>query len=154
MSNDRFDFDPRDEREWQAQERARLAARAGLASNEDPLAERYRVLAEVLRGPLPEAMHDVLPPDFAAQVARRAAMGAQADARLERNLMRGILAVFGLSAAVVVAMYGHGWIAPILSALKLDSTVSINWAIALGACVGASWLTDQLRRHWHGPHAA
>jgi len=147
-------FDPRDEAEWQAQERARLAARAGAPSADDPLADRYRVMAHVLRGPLPDAMHDILPADFAAHVAREAAMGAQADARLERNLMRAILAVFGLSAAVVVAMYGQAWVSPILSALKLDSAVAVNWALALGACVGASWLTDQLRRHWHPPHAA
>lgn len=143
-------FDPRDELEWQAQERARLAARAGMPATDDPLADRYRVMAEVLRGPLPDA----LPVDFAAQVARRASMGAQADARFESILMRTILAVFGLSAAVVVAMYGHAWVAPILEALKLDSAVAVNWALALGACIGASWLTDQLRKHWHAPHAA
>ncbi|BCT92546.1 hypothetical protein LYSHEL_15700 [Lysobacter helvus] len=143
-------FDPRDELEWQAQERARLAARAGMPATDDPLADRYRVMAEVLRGPLPDA----LPVDFAAQVARRASMGAQADARFESILMRTILAVFGLSAAVVVAVYGHAWVAPILEALKLDSAVAVNWALALGACIGASWLTDQLRKHWHAPHAA
>ena len=64
-------------------------------------------MAEVLRGPLPDA----LPFDFAAQVARHATIGAQADARFESNLMRTVLAVFGLSAAVVVAMYGHAWVA-------------------------------------------
>jgi hypothetical protein len=147
-------FDPRDELEWQAQERARFAARTGATSTDDPLADRYRVMAEVLRGPLPDAMHDILPADFASQVARQAAMDAQADARVERNLMRAILVVFGLSAAVVVAMYGREWVSPILSALKLDSAVAVNWALALGACIGASWLTDQLRRHWHPPHAA
>ena len=143
-------FDPRDELEWQAQERARLAARAGAPGTDDPMADRYRVMAEVLRGPLPDA----LPFDFAAQVARRASMGAQADARFESNLMRVFLTVFGLSAAVVVAMYGRTWVAPILDALKLDSAVAVNWALALGACVGASWLTDQVRKHWHSPHAA
>ena len=148
MNNEHFD--PRDELEWQAQERARLAARAGAPATDDPLADRYRVMAEVLRGPLPDA----LPFDFAAQVARHATIGAQADARFESNLMRTVLAVFGLSAAVVVAMYGHAWVAPILDALKLDSAVAVNWALALGACVGASWLTDQIRKHWHSPHAA
>jgi hypothetical protein len=147
-------FDPRDELEWQAQERARLAARAGATSTDDPLADRYRVMAEVLRGPLPDAMHDILPADFASQVARQAAMDVQADAQVERNLMRAILVFFGLSAAVVVAMYGREWVSPILSALRLDSAVAVNWALALGACIGASWLTDQLRRHWHPPHAA
>jgi len=148
MNHDSFDF--RDEPEWQAQERARLAARAGVPATGDPLADQYRVMAQVLRGPLPDA----LPFDFAAQVARQAAMGAQADARFERTLMQAILAVFGLSAAVVVAMYGQAWVAPILSALKLDSAVAVNWALALGACVGASWLTDQVRKHWHPHHAA
>ena len=45
------------------------------------------------------------------------------------------------------AIWGRAWMPPIASFLQLDSAVAINWALALGACVGVTWLTDQLRRH-------
>lgn len=145
--------DPRntlDEREWQAQERALRDARDGLPST-DPLALRYRKVADALRAPVPE----LLPADFAAQIAQRAeayarppelVRAAQAGG-LERGLLRGAVGVLGLGGAVVAAIWGATWIAPITSFLQLDSAVAVNWALALGACVGVTWLTDQLRRH-------
>ena len=145
--------DPRntiDEREWQAQERALRDARDGVPST-DPLALRYRTVADALRAPVP----GVLPADFAAQVAQRAEAYARPpelvrsaqSGGLERSLLRGAVGVLGLGSAVVVALWGPTWIAPIASFLHLDSAVAVNWALALGACVGATWLTDQLRRH-------
>jgi hypothetical protein len=145
-----------DEREWQAQERARLAARDGTGPAGDPLAARYRRVAESLRAPLPDA----LPADFAAQMARRVQVPAPVaatpvESRFELGLTRALVGVFGLAGAVVAAMYGAQWLPPILDVLHLDSAAATNWAMALGACVGASWLVDQLRRH-HGKatHAA
>jgi hypothetical protein len=145
-----------DEREWQAQERARLAARDGTGPAGDPLAARYRRVAESLRAPLPDA----LPADFAAQMARRVQVPASVaatpvESRFELGLTRALVGVFGLAGAVVAAMYGAQWLPPILDVLHLDSAAATNWAMALGACVGASWLVDQLRRH-HGKatHAA
>jgi hypothetical protein len=144
--------DPRnsiDEREWQAQERALRDARDGVPSA-DPFALRYRKVADVLRAPVP----DLLPADFAAQVARQAeayarppelVRSAQAGG-LERSLLRGAVGVLGLGSAVVIGIWGPSWIAPIASFLQLDSAVAVNWALALGACVGVTWLTDQLRR--------
>lgn len=139
-----------DEREWQAQERAMREAREGAAST-DPMTMRYRRVADALREPLP----DLLPPDFAAQVARQAEANAAAplmvaepptEKGFEFNLMRGLLGLLGLGSAVVAAMYGRAWLAPTLELLHLDSNVAVNWALALAACVGASWLTEQLRR--------
>jgi hypothetical protein len=136
-----------DHNEWQAQERAMRESRDGIPSA-DPMVRRYRKVADALRAPLP----DLLPADFAAQVARRAEAQATAptvvpDAPFERDLLRGAIAVLGLGSAVVAAMYGRAWLAPTLDLLHLDSSVAINWTLALAACVGATWLTDQLRRH-------
>lgn len=143
------DKDQIDEREWQAQERALRDVREGAAST-DPMALRYRKVAATLRAPLP----DLLPSDFAAQVARLAEANAAApataqipqDAGFEHTLLRGAIGVLGLGSAVVAAMYGRAWLAPTLELLQLDSAVAVNWALALAACVGVSWLTEQLRR--------
>ncbi|KGQ18140.1 hypothetical protein LF41_1494 [Lysobacter dokdonensis DS-58] len=148
-----------DSQEWTAQERAMRDARAGLPST-DPLAMRYRKVADALRAPVA----DQLPADFAASVARLAEANACApepalvqSARagmLERTLLRATLAVLGLGSAVVVAMWGPTWIAPIASFLRLDSAGAVNWALALAACVGTTWLTDQLRRRKEQPARA
>jgi hypothetical protein len=154
MNTNEFDEMGLDEREWLAQERARLEARGGAASG-DPMVARYRTLSQALRTPMP----DGLPVDFAARVARLAEANAAApvaepDAPFERDLTHVLIGVFGLSAAVVVAMYGKQWLPPIMELLHLDSSVAVNWALAAAACVGATWLTDQLRRHKRTTHAA
>ena len=148
-----------DEREWLAQERAMRDAREGAAST-DPMAMRYRKIADALRAPLP----DLLPPDFAAQVARQAEINAKApviapeppaEKGFEFKLERGLLGLLGLGSAVVAGVYGQAWLAPTRELLHLDSNVAVNWALALGVCVGVSWLTEQLRRRRESaPHAA
>ena len=114
-----------DEREWQAQERARLAARDGTGPAGDPLAARYRRVAESLRAPLPDA----LPADFAAQMARRVQVPASVaatpvESRFELGLTRALVGVFGLAGAVVAAMYGAQWLPPILDVLHLESAAA------------------------------
>ena len=158
-NNDHVDNDRIDEREWLAQERAMRDAREGAAST-DPMAMRYRKVADALRAPLP----DLLPADFAAQVARQAEINAKApvmapeppaEKGFEFNLERGLLGLLGLGSAVVAGVYGQAWLAPTRELLHLDSNVALNWALALGVCVGASWLTEQLRRRRESaPHAA
>ena len=144
-----------DEREWLAQERARLEARMG-ESSDDPMVARYRKVSQALRAPLPDA----LPEDFAARMVRMAQAGvaapvlAEPDSPFERDLTRILVGVLGAGAAVVVAIYGKEWLAPTMELLRLDSSVAVNWALAAGACIGATWLTDQLRRHKPGTHAA
>jgi hypothetical protein len=143
-----------DEREWLAQERARIAARDGAQITGDPMAARYRRVADALRAPLP----DGLPADFAARMARTveapAVAPAATDSGFERGLTRALIGMFGLAGAVVAAMYGANWLPPFFELLHLDSTAAVNWALALGACVGASWLVEQLRRHGKSTHAA
>ena len=146
-----------DEREWQAQERAMQDARAGLDSN-DPMAARYRKVADALRTPLPDA----LPMDFAAQVAKLAESNARApllvqqaqNGVMESRMLRASLWALGLGSAIVVAMYGREWLAPTLDLLHLESAVAMNWALALGACVGMTWATEMLRRRRESTPAA
>jgi hypothetical protein len=135
-----FHHDPIDEREWQAQERALHDARNGVPSV-DPLAARYRAVADALRAPLP----DLLPPDFAARVAARVRR-APLDERLEGSLVRSLTTLLGLSGAVTAALYGKQWLPAILAPLPLDSASAVNWALALGACVAMTWLVEPLRR--------
>ena len=154
MNIDRFEDPGIDEREWLAQERARLEARGAAPDAGDPMVARYRALSQALRTP----MADGLPADFAAQVARRAqaahAAPVEVEAPFERDLTHVLIGVFALSAAAVAAMYGKQWLPPIMELLHLDSASAMNWALALGACVGATWLTGKLRRNEGTTHAA
>jgi hypothetical protein len=134
-----FDHACIDEREWQAQERARQDARAGTPST-DPLAARYRAVADALRAPPP----DVLPADFAARVAAQV-RHAPLDARFEGTLVRTLTTLLGLSGAVTAAVYGKQWLPAILGPLQLDSASAMNWALALGACVAMTWVMEPLR---------
>ncbi|MFS8063526.1 MAG: hypothetical protein ACMG5Z_02950 [Luteimonas sp.] len=132
-----------EEREWQAQERALHDERNGAASGDDPLQVQYRLVARALRLPLPHA----LPDGFAAQVAARARLQAAhaPDLRIEQRLVRALIAVLALSAAVAVAWYGPQWLHAIAVLLP---GAALNWTLALVACIGLSWSFDRLRaRH-------
>jgi hypothetical protein len=135
-----FDHARIDEREWQAQERALQDVRTGTPST-DPLAARYRAVAEALRAPLPE----LLPPDFAARMAAQV-RHAPLDARFEGTLVRTLTTLLGLSGAASAALYGRQWLPAILGPLQLDSASALNWTLALGACVAITWLAEPLRR--------
>ena len=132
----------REEREWQAQERALHDERIGAAPGDDPLQAHYRLVARALRQPWPHA----LPDDFAARVAARArlqAAHAPPDLRIEQRLVRGLVAVLALSAAVAVAWYGQQWLQAITVLLP---GAALNWTLALMACVGSSWSFGLLHR--------
>lgn len=119
------------EREWQAQERARLDERHG-ATTGDGVAHPYRLIARALRQP-PTAL---LPPGFAQRTARQA---VQADTRVERYLMRGLVAVFALAAAIVTLRHGQDWLRPVLA--SVPATWWNNPLLpALLACLGLSGL--------------
>ena len=137
---------PIDEREWQAQERALQAERLHLG-DADPRLGSYRAIARALRQPLPHG----LPADFARALAARLGR-APLDTRVEQALLRGLVTLFGLSGAVVAAMYGQAWLPAILAVLPASSPNAMHWLLAVGACVGMSWAFDQLRKGMH-PHA-
>jgi hypothetical protein len=133
--------------EWQAQERALHDERIGAAPGDDPLHADYRRVARALRQPLPHAP----PEDFAANVAalaRLQAMHKAPDLRIEQRLVRGLIAVLALSAAVVVAWYGAQWWQAITVLLP---GAALNWTLALMACVAVSWSFDLLHRR-ENPH--
>lgn len=124
-----------EERDWLAQERA-LAHPAG--------DRRDALLARALRT-MPVSQP---PADFAAAVAALAASGAtvasrEPDAKLERMLFNGLLAVFALAVVVVAAMYGGQWWAMASEGLGRGAA---QWALAAGACLLLSWLPGGARR--------
>ncbi|BFI94874.1 MAG: hypothetical protein RSP_03840 [Rhodanobacter sp.] len=139
---DHAPFDnPAHEREWQAQERALQAERLGLdPSSGDARLRRYRALTRVLREPMPDA----LPADFARQMAVRvgAAPARQpaAESRLEWALTATLIALLAVSAAVVTLLYGNAWLPAFRQLLPPPGAPAMHWLLALGACVGATWL--------------
>lgn len=148
--NNTHDFEDRDidghsidGREWQAQERALQAERLHL-SDTDPRLGSYRAIARALRQPLP----DGLPADFARALAARLGR-APLDTRVEQILLRGLVMLFGLSSAVVAAIYGQAWLPAILAVLPASSPNAMHWLLAVGACVAMSWAFDQLRKGMH-----
>ena len=104
------------------------------------------------------------PADFARRVAAAAAQihgariimlathrrihAAAAENRMlsyeECAELRGLVAVFVLSALVVGAMQGREWLAG-LPAVPHAAISSWNWAAALLACVALSWALDRVR---------
>lgn len=125
-----------DEAQWQAQERARLAARDG-GSEADP--DHLRI-ARALR----HAARVDLPADFASRVAGIARARQASGSLLEQRLLRGLGLVLGLTSALAVAYYGHGWMATLASTLP-GGTDALGWSGVAVACVGANWAWGILR---------
>lgn len=138
-----------DEQRWQAQEKARRG-------EPDADADELRIARALRRAP-PVA----LPFDFATTVARSAATQVAAQARaqaassslLEQRLLRGLVLVFALSAAVVVAWYGRGWAADLAVVLPGGSD-ALGWSGIAALCVLGNWGFGVLRRQLErGSHA-
>jgi hypothetical protein len=141
-------IDPdRDSREWLAQERALQLERQGAApAHDEPQAARYRPVVRALRAPLA----DGLSADFAqrvAMLAERAAIArADLDLRLERNLMRGLVAAFVLVALAAFALYGPAtWqaVAALVPGPRAGSTS--NWLVPALGCMALTWALGALR---------
>jgi cobalamin biosynthesis protein CobD/CbiB len=135
-------FDARTEREWQLQERARHAERAGAAHDGgDARAAEYRLLARVLRDP-PLAP---LPVDLARQTAVLAERAA--DAASERWLLR-----FGLVAAAAVIVAGIVFVGPQWSAVVVTAwgdpaaAGALHWGLAVLGCLSLSSFVEHWRR--------
>lgn len=131
------EFEPDiDESRWQAQERARIAARdGGIEADADDMR-----IARALRHSLAAA----LPPDFALRVASLARAQQASTSLLEQRLLRGLALAFGLSSAATVAYYGHAWVAALATTLPGGSE-ALGWTAAAAACVGANWAWGLLR---------
>jgi hypothetical protein len=153
MNPDRPNFtDATVAREWQAQETAAWQERLGLdAVDGDPRVQRYRALARLLRRPLADA----LPDDFARRLAQRVAAGAGPgphagpDLRFERGRTATLIAAFVLAGGIVVAVYGRQWLPSIVTVWPAADAGASRCLLALGACVGVSWLLERWHRHVH-----
>ncbi|QIL19722.1 hypothetical protein [Thermomonas sp. HDW16] len=130
-----------DELRWQAQEKARMG-------DVDADVDELRI-AHALRRVPPMA----LPSDFATTVARSAAAQAASNSLLEQRLLRGLVLVFALSAAVVVAWYGRGWAVELAQVLPGGSD-ALGWSAVAALCVLGNWGFGALRQHFtDGTHA-
>ncbi|MEW9622644.1 hypothetical protein [Rhodanobacter geophilus] len=140
------------EREWQAQEHALQAERLGLdPAAGDARVRRYRLLARTLRTPAPVA----LPADFARQVAAQVATlpvrRPAADTRFESTLAGVLAATLLVAGGVMLVDYGSAWLPAFRGLLPASGTPATGWLLALGGCLGASWLLGLWQRRAHDP---
>jgi hypothetical protein len=139
MSNGRHFDDEREQREWDAQERALRAERAGTVGAGDADVAKYRVVVRGLRTP-----HiDAIPRDFARDTAARALREARvANETVEVWLERGLLALLLLAGAAALRAYGGesllgtSFSVPDGASIAVQSVV--GWSLAVAACVGLS----------------
>lgn len=129
-----------DERRWQAQEKAR---RLELEADADDV----RIARALRNAPAVD-----LPVDFATQVAARARASVASVSLLEQHLLRALVGVFALSAAVVVGWQGRGWVAALAQALP-GGADALGWSGVAAACVVANWGWGVLRRQLGRAHA-
>lgn len=135
------DHDRIDEARWQAQEKARRG---------DPDADAVDVrIARALR----RAPSVDLPADFASQMAALVRTQAIFSAVLEQRLLRGLVLVFALSAAVVVAWFGRGWVAELGTVLP-GGQDAVAWSGIAALCVLGNWGVGLLRGHLPGEASA
>ena len=136
-----------DEARWQTQEKARRGEPGADASE-------LRIARALRHAPRVD-----LPVDFAAQVATLARAQALVpvvaeQSQMEQRLLRGLVLVFALSAAVVVAWYGRGWVAE-LAAVLPGGGDAVGWSAVAALCVLGNWGFGALRRQFErGSHAA
>lgn len=94
-----------------------------------------------------------LPFDFAARVAGLARAQAASSSLLEQRLLRALVIVFALSAAVVVAWFGRGWVAE-LAAVLPGGRDAVSWSAAAALCLLGNWAFGAMRRQFESrPHA-
>ena len=134
-----------DELRWRVQEKARR-----LDPDADPAELR---IARALRRATPMD----LPPGFAVQVAAlaraQASPAASEQSLLEQRLLRGLVIVFALSAAVVVAWFGRGWVSE-LAAVLPGGGDAVAWSGVAALCLLGNWGVGLLRgQHMRGSHA-
>lgn len=130
-------------REWALQERAQHQARTheanGDAGDEARALQAYRRIARALRSE-PEGR---LPSNFAyevAQLAARLPRAARLDLRIERWLLRGLVASMAIGALVTTAVYARDWI----DAAGRTAGGSAGWIATAAACLLLTWLMEGL----------
>jgi hypothetical protein len=135
------DFDTERERhEWDTQESALRAERAGAAGTGDSAdVAQYRLIARALRTPPLGS----LPSDFAARVAARVEVSSRgANESVELWLERGLVALLVSAGAAALIVYNGDWLrelsfsVPERAQFRIQTIVS--WSLAIAACVGIS----------------
>ena len=130
----------REQREWDAQEAALRAERAGSTAAGDADVAQYRLIARALRTP----ELDAIPRDFAAQTAARALREQRiADEIVEVWLVRGLVALLLLAGAVAIRVYGGeslGFSFSVPDGATLGIQTVVSWSLAVAACIGISSL--------------
>jgi hypothetical protein len=132
------DFDDeRERREWNAQEGALRAERAGGRHGDAGVAE-YRLVARVLRAP----PLDPLPSDFAARTAARALHEQRlANESVEIWLERGLVALLLVAGGAALFEYrdslpGLSFSVPEGATVAIQSILS--WGLVIAGCIGLS----------------
>jgi uncharacterized protein len=134
------DFDnEREQREWDAQENAMRAERAGSTASGDTELAQYRLIARALRTP----PLDAIPRDFAAETAARALREERiANEAVEVWLGRGLIALLLLAGAVALRVYGGesllGFSFSVPDTASFGIQTVVSWSLAVAACVGIS----------------
>jgi hypothetical protein len=134
-------IEPINDAEWQLQEQARLKRPAAEGSGDE--LDAYRAIDHALRTPPASA----LPADFAASMARMAAQQRVVrDDGFERNLIRILVAVLGISGGVALAITA-GELLPAVAASVIElGGETLNWSGAALGCIGLSWLCSRMLR--------
>lgn len=139
MSTRDFDTE-REQREWEAQERALYEERTGTRAKGDPNVAQYRLIARALRTPRLAP----LPSDFAARMAARVAVESRAAGeRVEVWLERGLIALLLVAGGVALSVFNGEWLVETLSFSVPEGAVPsiqtlVSWSIAIAGCVGIS----------------
>ena len=135
------DFDTeREQREWDAQESALRAERAGTAeTGASADIAQYRLVARALHSPPLGS----LPSDFAARVAARVERSSRgANDSVELWLERGLVALLVLAGAAAVIVYNGDWLRELSFSVPERAQFGIqtilSWSLAIAACVGIS----------------
>lgn len=128
----------REQREWEAQERAVSEERSGAPSTRNRNVDAYRLVARALLSP-PLAP---LPSDFAAQTAARARALRAANEHVEIWLERGLVALLLLAGGAALFVYNGDWLREWSFSVPEGAAAGIrtvaSWSIAVAACVGIS----------------
>jgi hypothetical protein len=137
----------REQHEWDAQERALHAERAGLASAGNSAVAQYRLVARALRAPALEP----IPSDFAARTAARAEREARvASDCVEAWLERGLVALLLLAGTAALLFYRDELLVRFTFSLPeragLGIQTALSWSLAIAACVGLSSVLARARK--------
>ena len=146
MSTRRDFDDEREQREWDAQERALRAERGGAHAAGDASVAHYRIIARALRTP----PLDALPADFAARTAARAERESRGE-HLEVWLERGLVALLVLAGVGALLFFRDEPLLPLSFSLPERASFGIqtvlSWCVAIAACVGLSSAFAFARKH-------